>query len=74
MVGELQSIGRAAGSANLEVVEGIVLTSEECTPENVSSLLASLLRLGIATTNDVGNQGLVTSAQNLNREVLSEWY
>ena len=43
MLKELQGIGRKGGLAGFEIIEGVVLTDEEWTPQNASSL-ASILQ------------------------------
>jgi long-chain acyl-CoA synthetase len=42
LVKELQGTGRKAGLAGFEIIEGVVLTDSEWTPQNVSSSLVSL--------------------------------
>jgi long-chain acyl-CoA synthetase len=49
---ELQNAGKSGGLAGIELIDGVVLSSDEWTPEN----------------------GLVTSAQKLNRKGLLEKY
>jgi len=49
---EMQSTGKRGGLAGIEIIEGVVLSDEEWTPQN----------------------GLITSAQKLNRKGLTEKY
>jgi len=48
---ELQGTGRKAGLAGFEIIEGVVLTDSEWTPQNVSSSFVSL------GTEDLGFPG-----------------
>ncbi|OQO05509.1 hypothetical protein B0A48_09278 [Cryoendolithus antarcticus] len=52
VIKEMQGVGRKGGLSGIELIEGVVLTAEEWTPQN----------------------GLVTSAQKLNRKGLLEKY
>ena len=60
---ELQAAGKKGGLSGIEIIEGVVLSDEEWTPQNVSDHVMTLLE----TFSDVF-QGLVTSAQKLNRK------
>lgn len=67
---EMQNAGKAGGLAGFEIIEGVVLADEEWTPQNVRNLptLSSSLHMLTQT------QGLVTSAQKLNRKGITQKY
>ena len=78
---EMQQTGRAGGLSGIEIIEGIVLADEEWTPQNVSRG-TSILSLSLSHTPFCfakreltrRQQGLVTSAQKLNRKGLTDKY
>lgn len=71
--------GKKGGLAGAELIQGVVMSDEEWTPQNVSFWLlsTSLSWRGMVRryTNSVLNdQQLVTSAQKLNRRGILEKY
>ena len=56
---ELQSAGRAGGLSGIEIIEGVVVSDEEWTPQNVSIFPPSIFSLlsqesGSANSNITG--------------------
>jgi long-chain acyl-CoA synthetase len=66
---QLQTTGRGAGLKGIEIIEGVVISNEEWTPQNVRLLNS-------ATSNSAANhlQGYITSAQKLNRKQILNRY
>lgn len=74
---ELQNAGRAGGLAGIEIIEGVVLSDEEWTPQNVranSRAPMSLFPAMEGFCTDLLSQGLVTAAQKLNRKGIVKKY
>jgi long-chain acyl-CoA synthetase len=76
---EMQKAGKAGGLSGIEIIDGVVLGDEEWTPQNVSFLFYPLDEwvvwcLKYVLANIFDQQGLVTSAQKLNRKGIVEKY
>ncbi|KAK5118513.1 hypothetical protein LTR62_003028 [Meristemomyces frigidus] len=72
---EMQAAGKKGGLTGIEMIEGVVLSDEEWTPQNVSLRILSQLTAVCRTQNaNVFLQNLVTSAQKLNRKGITEKY
>lgn len=69
MVRQMQAIGRRAGLAGMEIIQGAVLSDEEWTPQNVSFQI--VLAIGIRADE---TQNMVTATSKLNRRAISERY
>lgn len=72
VLGELQKGGRAGGLQGIELIQGVVLAEEEWTPQNVRMTIPNS-RCGNTETLTV-LQGLVTSAQKVNRKGILNKY
>jgi long-chain acyl-CoA synthetase len=67
---EMQKAGKNGGLTGIEMIDGVVLSDEEWTPQNVSCT-------NVHDHDNISNrlsQGLVTSAQKLNRKGINEKY
>lgn len=73
---DMHTVGKKAGLAGIELIEGVVLSAEEWTPENVSLLLFFLDSKSVNcwSVRLIGGQSLVTSAQKLNRRGILQKY
>ena len=66
---ELQNAGRAGGLSGIEIIEGVVVSDEEWTPQNVSlplsptEFLSKICSELIASTTELGNGGAETEPQ-----------
>lgn len=69
---EMQAQGKTGGLGGIEIIDGVVLTDEEWTPQNVSARNARCWPDDKIT--DLYLQGLVTSAQKLNRKAIMDKY
>lgn len=67
---EMQASGKKGGLTGIEIIDGVVLSDEEWTPQNVSESSDIYDPSWVLTEL----QGLVTSAQKLNRKGLTEKY
>lgn len=75
VVKEMQASGKKGGLNGIELIEGVVLSEEEWTPQNVSHLLNHHNPISeVQHADTFVLQGLVTSAQKLNRKGLLEKY
>lgn len=57
VLAEMLAVGNRSGLTRLELIEGVVLVSEEWTPENVNQ-----------TITDANKQSLLTAARKLSRK------
>lgn len=73
---ELQNAGRAGGLTGIEIIEGVVLSDEEWTPQNVRARTRIPMPMFINDTRFLltSSQGLVTAAQKLNRKGIVSKY
>jgi long-chain acyl-CoA synthetase len=72
----LQGTGRKAGLAEFEIIEGVVLTDSEWTPQNVRPFIILCFRdLRYGKREDADEmKGLLTPAQKLNRRMIVKMY
>lgn len=77
MLKELIVAGKKGGLAGAELIQGVVMSDEEWTPQNVSFWPLSLSWRGMEgryANYVLNDQQLVTSAQKLNRRGILEKY